>query len=910
MLVKSMLLASALLASSVNAQANWFPALPSESRPVIPNTYMIELKPGASFTPGSAVSSFASSDSPVFTTTVRTTVDTPLFNGVSIQVTGDHTVDDILNIPDAVNVWPVRSVPALKPVATYSVPPSQDWQHTLTGVNKVHEELGLTGKGIKVAIIDSGVYYKHAALGGGFGPGYKVAYGYDLVGDNYGAANSTVVPDPDPIDNCSTESHGTHVAGIVGGNATASLTGEFAPPLPFVGVAPGATLGAYRVFGCPADNTGTDIITAAIYRAHQDGSDIISLSLGGGPTFNTDVDSVAATRVGQQGSIVVAALGNDGGHGLFVPSSPGIAAGGFGIASFDGAQALSEVIYLPDGTPVAYTPSALGGGWNHTVAQIVPNNATAFGDDSNLGDACTYVNPAVKGNVAFVAFPPAGSACGSVSRCLNVFKAGAIGCLAYFNDGSGSINGNAALPGGAITGVDAKKIFAALATNANAQFTFSSDIQAFPQLTAGTVSSFSSGGIGAELEIKPDIGAPGGRILSTISQFAAQTSKSVMNDYAVYDGTSMATPYFSGSIALFLEGYRKNGKTGPKFEDVRTAFQNNAKVTLAYNTTLPNTVGLQGSGLVNVYQAITNNFLTVSPSRVTLKDGYLSQTKTFTLTITNTGDKKTAVTLSHLPAALINNVQQGDDQLIESIQYADQAATALFRGLPSDNTVTIPPHGSKKIQVVIKPPAGADANALPVYSGYIQFKSCQDESIVSVPYAGVVGHVEKASVLVKTSAFDTTALLDPNTGNVVTDTVTVNATSTGIISRVATAFTSHNVVVDVVYAEKSKHPAKNDLSKLFHDSLGYAILYDLSTFNPSTVSGERGRNTRTKGQSVVTSSMGIWAGGIVPSLSSVNITQLPAGSYKLRVSAVRVFGNQNHTSSYQQWESPVLNIVY
>ena len=43
--------------------------------------------------------------------------------------------------------------------------------------------------------------YLHPALGGGFGPGFLVSFGTDLVGDNYNGEN-TPVPDPDPYDDC------------------------------------------------------------------------------------------------------------------------------------------------------------------------------------------------------------------------------------------------------------------------------------------------------------------------------------------------------------------------------------------------------------------------------------------------------------------------------------------------------------------------------------------------------------------------------------------------------------------------------------------------------------------------------------------------------------------------------------
>jgi subtilisin family serine protease len=47
----------------------------------------------------------------------------------------------------------------------------------------------------------------------------------------------------DPIDQC--HGHGTHVAGIVGADAR-----NVNAPVPFVGVAPDVTFGAYRIFSC------------------------------------------------------------------------------------------------------------------------------------------------------------------------------------------------------------------------------------------------------------------------------------------------------------------------------------------------------------------------------------------------------------------------------------------------------------------------------------------------------------------------------------------------------------------------------------------------------------------------------------------------------------------------------------
>ena len=61
--------------------------------------------------------------------------------------------------------------------------------HLMTGVDKLHNE-GLIGTGVKIGIIDTGVDYTHPALGGCFGPGCKVAGGFDFAGDD----NNSVIP--------------------------------------------------------------------------------------------------------------------------------------------------------------------------------------------------------------------------------------------------------------------------------------------------------------------------------------------------------------------------------------------------------------------------------------------------------------------------------------------------------------------------------------------------------------------------------------------------------------------------------------------------------------------------------------------------------------------------------------------
>ncbi|KAJ2712517.1 hypothetical protein H4S00_005742, partial [Coemansia sp. D1744] len=142
----------------------------------------------------------------------------------------------------------------------------------MTGVAQAMQEFGLDGTGVKIGIIDTGVDYNHPEFGACWKTeGCPWQLGKDFIGDKYdpSSENPIIEPNDTPTD-C--YGHGTHVSGIIGARG------------PHVqGIAPGATLGMYRAFSCPVNgtlHTDDSIIMQGMVAAHEDGCDIINVSLG------------------------------------------------------------------------------------------------------------------------------------------------------------------------------------------------------------------------------------------------------------------------------------------------------------------------------------------------------------------------------------------------------------------------------------------------------------------------------------------------------------------------------------------------------------------------------------------------------------------------------------------------------
>jgi len=161
-----------------------------------------------------------------------------------------------------------------------------------TGAAKVREQLGLTGKGVTMAIIDTGIY-PHEDL---TNPANRIIAFQDFING-----------ESDPYDD---NGHGTHCAGDAAGNGSAS-NGKYTGP------APEASIIGIKVLDEQGSGRLSTIIEGlewCIDHKEVHNIQIISLSLGAPAyeSFRDDPLSLAAQAAWHEGIVVVAAAGNSG----------------------------------------------------------------------------------------------------------------------------------------------------------------------------------------------------------------------------------------------------------------------------------------------------------------------------------------------------------------------------------------------------------------------------------------------------------------------------------------------------------------------------------------------------------------------------------------------------------------------
>ncbi|HEV3478081.1 MAG TPA: S8 family serine peptidase [Gaiellaceae bacterium] len=532
------------------------------------------------------------------------------------------------------------------------------------------------GRGVKVAIIDSGVYVTKDAAGNYAGnpcfndAGYTMPRGYPKGDTRF--TNAKVIAarayfrptDPPaagndtPIQGPGGSPHGTHVGGTVACNAN---TPTGLGSLTISGVAPAAYLMNYRIFypstsSDPFENGNgwTVEIVQAIEDAVKDGADVLSNSWGSSHQNTLDWPDpmvVAAESAVDAGVVGVWAQGNSG---------PATATGNLPSASDKvisvGAVTKYETLIQSsvnvigradlqnlDTGPASFGPSMVDkriGPANYVPAEAAPNNGAI--PSEGCGD---YPAGSLTGKIALIAR-------GTCEFGLKVFKAqqaGAIGALVY-----NSVAGGDALQamGGGVFGpqVTIPSVFMRRSNglamvahyNANpaaAQAEFFYNPHGGPN-PGDVIAGFSSRGPTQDKDIKPDVVAPGVDVFS--GGYATGPFPTPFTGFGSASGTSMATPHVAGAVALLLQKHPwwtpamiKSALMSTANEDVYTTTARTTRVSVL----------AQGAGRIDLTKAPDPGLIFNQPS-VSGREMSAGQSKTFKVRARNISGQSDTWTVS------------------------------------------------------------------------------------------------------------------------------------------------------------------------------------------------------------------------------------------------------------------------
>lgn len=412
------------------------------------------------------------------------------------------------------------------------------------------QKTGFTGKGVEVAVIDSGIDYTHAAFGGegtleayafanadpvngdGVFPTDKVVGGYDFIGE---WPDAPLSEDADPLDS---GGHGTHVADII--------AGEF-------GMAPDAKLHALKV--CRRSCSGVGIMRSLEYAVDPNGDgdpsdalDIINLSLGAayGLPFDDDA-SAAVDRASELGVLTVAAAGNDADR-PFVIATPSAAKSALSVAWTTQPGSFEDKMRIDNGDGSTTLVDAVLMGYSPVPTKSISSDiAVSYGNGDGKGlNGCDDSN----GNNPFAAESLAGKivmvdrgACTFVEKTENLAEAGAILAIVAQNTPDAPFGGggssNATIPTFMISQASGDLL-------RDNNTTISIAIEDRVALTERMEPASSRGPDSSYINIKPEIGAPGRAVSAEVGTGSVNTP---------FSGTSGATPVVAGAAAQLLEAY-------------------------------------------------------------------------------------------------------------------------------------------------------------------------------------------------------------------------------------------------------------------------------------------------------------------------------------------------------------------
>jgi len=513
---------------------------------------------------------------------VRVTgTESTLLNAIFVSTTPDH-LSEVMAIPGVLGVRPMRK---FKPVMNKAV----QLMNAPAAWNLLGGQAN-AGKGIKIAILDSGIDQTHPAFQdstltppSGFpkcttghpedcsytnnkvivARSYTRPLSQAFVTDPKNPAAQSMPDDYSPRDRFG---HGTAVASVAAANTnTGAVT--------FTGMAPKAFLGNYKITGSPAVNDGTDdqILIQAMSDAVADGMDIASLSYGGialtaaldtgaacGVSSGTPCDPVATAyeAAAKGGMVIVVAAGNGGNDAYFnggqYPyfdsiSSPSTAPSVISVGASTNSHVMTPSVSVSGAPSALQNINAETSDADFEPSQIGANSApivdvTKVGND---GLACTALPQfSLYNSYALIQR----GTCPFATKASNAALAGAIGVILYMADSSALISPSGITftgPVVMISNSDGVALKNYIGANPGAVVTIDAagidtDLNTYSQANGlspagpNQLASYSSQGPTPDGQIKPDLIAVGG--------FDAQIS------FPISSGLYMATQSYDQTL--------------------------------------------------------------------------------------------------------------------------------------------------------------------------------------------------------------------------------------------------------------------------------------------------------------------------------------------------------------------------
>ncbi|HEL1620007.1 TPA: S8 family serine peptidase [Streptococcus suis] len=624
-------------------------------------------------------------------------------------------------------------------------------------------EAGNKGEGMVIAIVDSGIDVEHDAYrltdvtkakyqseeefaavkkqaGINYGQWYseKIVFAYNYLDTNNEVKESKEA------------THGGHVAGIAAGNPSQ----EDSIGQKIVGVAPEAQLMFMRVF---SDNFGSGTQPFLYIRAIEDavklGADVINLSLGSAAGSLIDA-SVALNQAIQdakkRGVSVVIAAGNDRvwGDGQGNPlvenpdyglvASPAAAKDSIAVASFNNTHVVKDVFTIRG---MENQPEFNNGKGTYTQPSGLPDFDASKEYDYvfvGIGNPEDFQGKDLNGKVALIQR-------GTISfdaKIAEAKKNGAVGAVIFNNIDTGNDLSMA------VTSREARSIpsifipkalgleLADKSGTGTYKLVFDKKKAMMENPEGNQLSEFTSWGLTADGELKPDVTAPGGAIYSSIND----------GKYASMNGTSMASPHVAGAVALIKKGLlaRYPDLTGQALQDrIKQVLMSTARPHFDTTANAYVSPRQQGSGLIEVPAAIaTDLYVLGSEGYPSVSLGNVQDTFSFDVTLYNTSDKAKTVTYkTHL--------------------NTDAVADGTFSLTPRElsqvegQEITVEAHSSKTVTISLDASSYAKelTELMPngyYLEGFVRFLNKDDQmDLVSLPFVGFRGKFQDLPVIEK-----------------------------------------------------------------------------------------------------------------------------------------------------------------